>query len=91
MLQRREFLQASLLAAWLTARGKRARRRGSTRTAPCSCWGPVWRACRPRHELRTRGFDVTVIEGRDRIGGRILTDRSLGVAIDLGCAHSFTA
>lgn len=35
-------------------------------------------------ELQDKGFQVTVLEGRDRIGGRIHTDRSLGVPIDLG-------
>lgn len=38
------------------------------------------------HELTRRGFRVTVVEGRDRIGGRILTDHSLGVPVDLGAA-----
>lgn len=35
-------------------------------------------------ELRARGFEVTVIEARDRIGGRVFTHRDFGVAIDLG-------
>lgn len=34
--------------------------------------------------LSKKGFEVTVLEGRDRIGGRILTDRSLGAPVDLG-------
>ncbi len=37
-------------------------------------------------ELSSRGFDVTIVEGRDRIGGRIWTDRSLGAALDLGAS-----
>lgn len=32
------------------------------------------------------GMDVTVVEARDRIGGRTWTDTSLGVPIDLGAA-----
>jgi polyamine oxidase len=36
--------------------------------------------------LREDGYRVTVLEGRDRIGGRVLTDDSLGVPIDLGAA-----
>jgi len=36
--------------------------------------------------LREIGYAVIVLEGRDRIGGRILTDRSLSVPIDLGAA-----
>lgn len=35
-------------------------------------------------ELQARGFHVTVLEGRDRIGGRIWTDNSLGTSVDLG-------
>ncbi|WP_425071199.1 FAD-dependent oxidoreductase [Sagittula sp. S175] len=36
--------------------------------------------------LTMEGLDVTVIEARDRIGGRILTDRSLGLPLDLGAS-----
>ena len=34
--------------------------------------------------LASAGTAVTVFEARDRLGGRILTDRSLGVSVDLG-------
>src|SRR6185369_5497955 len=34
--------------------------------------------------LRARGVEVTVIEARDRIGGRVWTHRGLGVPVDLG-------
>lgn len=38
-------------------------------------------------ELKRRGFEVAILEGRDRIGGRIWTDRSLGgVPVDLGAS-----
>jgi polyamine oxidase len=36
--------------------------------------------------LADAGMDVTVLEARDRIGGRTWTDTSLGVPIDLGAA-----
>ena len=36
--------------------------------------------------LADAGMDVTVVEARDRIGGRTWTDTSLGVPIDLGAA-----
>ena len=36
--------------------------------------------------LDDAGMDITVLEARDRIGGRMWTDTSLGVPIDLGAA-----
>ena len=36
--------------------------------------------------LADEGFDVTVLEARGRVGGRIRTDRSLGAAFDLGAS-----
>ncbi len=36
--------------------------------------------------LLAAGFSVEVLEARDRIGGRVWTDRSLGRAIDLGAS-----
>ena len=36
--------------------------------------------------LSKRGFDVTILEARDRIGGRIWTDYSLGIPFDLGAS-----
>lgn len=35
-------------------------------------------------DLQRAGYGVVVLEGQDRIGGRIHTDRSLGVPIELG-------
>jgi len=36
--------------------------------------------------LKSKGIDTLVLEGRDRIGGRIWTDRSLGVPMDMGAS-----
>src|SRR5262245_28325375 len=36
--------------------------------------------------LKSSGFEVTVLEARRRIGGRVWTDCSLGTAVDLGAA-----
>ncbi|WP_420396516.1 FAD-dependent oxidoreductase [Nioella sp.] len=36
--------------------------------------------------LADLGYDVTIYEARDRIGGRLWTDRSLGVPLDLGAS-----
>ncbi|HEY9666370.1 MAG TPA: FAD-dependent oxidoreductase [Coleofasciculaceae cyanobacterium] len=38
-----------------------------------------------RHLVK-QGFDVTILEGRDRMGGRIYTDRTMGLPIDLGAS-----
>lgn len=40
-------------------------------------------AARPLHDA---GFDVRVLEGRDRLGGRTFTDDSLGPPLDLGAS-----
>jgi monoamine oxidase len=37
-------------------------------------------------ELVDAGLSVIVIEARDRIGGRVFTDRSMGVPVDLGAS-----
>ncbi|MBN8634992.1 MAG: FAD-dependent oxidoreductase, partial [Anaerolineae bacterium] len=36
--------------------------------------------------LQTAGYTVIVLEGRDRIGGRVWTDDTLGLPLDLGAA-----
>lgn len=36
--------------------------------------------------LKSRGIEALVLEGRNRIGGRIWTDRSLGVPMDMGAS-----
>lgn len=36
-----------------------------------------------RH-LDCKGYDVTVLEAKNRIGGRLFTDRSFGFALDSG-------
>ncbi|POF30211.1 flavin monoamine oxidase family protein [Roseibium marinum] len=37
-------------------------------------------------QLADRGFKVTVLEARDRIGGRLWSDRSFGIPLDLGAS-----
>lgn len=37
-------------------------------------------------KLKAQGYSVVVLEGRPRTGGRIWTDRSLGLPLDLGAA-----
>lgn len=40
-------------------------------------------AARALHDL---GYDVTVVEGRERLGGRTFTDDSLGLPLDVGAS-----
>ena len=37
-------------------------------------------------KLSDEGYDVTILEARERIGGRVYTDRSTGIALDLGAS-----
>lgn len=37
-------------------------------------------------KLKSKGFTVTVLEAQDRVGGRLRTNRSLGVAFDEGAS-----
>ena len=41
-------------------------------------------------KLQAQGYRVIILEGRDRIGGRIWTDNSLGFPLDLGAAWIHT-
>ena len=41
-------------------------------------------------KLQAQGYQVIILEGRDRIGGRIWTDNSLGFPLDLGAAWIHT-
>jgi polyamine oxidase len=60
---------------------------GSTRPArPVVVVGAGLAGLAAATRLRETGLDVVVLEGRNRIGGRTVTDRSLGVPVDLGAA-----
>lgn len=60
---------------------------GATRPArPVVVIGAGLAGLAAARRLRDADQAVVVVEGRDRIGGRTVTDRSLGVPVDLGAA-----
>ena len=84
-VQRREFLKATLLASTglllsrypafaQEAPAGGARRRNMPRVVVIGA-GFSGLAC--AHELKSAGYDVTVIEARDRVGGRVLSFKDL--------------
>jgi polyamine oxidase len=85
MLTRREFtVGAGALAATLAVAGCGPERRASREQVVVIGAGMAGLAA--ARQLADEGVDVTVLEARERIGGRMWTDTSLGVPIDLGVA-----
>ena len=86
MLTRREFaVGAGALAATLAVAGC-----GRTQSRPSGgqvvVIGAGMAGLAAARQLADAGMDVTVLEARERIGGRMWTDTSLGMPIDLGAA-----
>ena len=77
-------LQQQLVDAQITAPGKPSPRQKSCRIVII---GAGISGLAAAHLLRQQGHEPIVLEARDRIGGRIFTDRnSLGFPIDLGAS-----
>ncbi len=89
--QRRRFLQQmglGTIALWATLAscGNRTRSLGAGQGRSVLVVGAGIAGLAAARDLADQGFVVTVLEGRDRIGGRIWTDRSLGVPMDMGAS-----
>lgn len=83
---RRQALKTLMLAAlagllWDTGKAAAKSNRGKVLVVGAGMAGLA-----AARELKTRGFQVIVLEAHYRVGGRIWTDRSLGTPLDLGAS-----
>ncbi len=91
-MSRRTLLRNAALVALLGSRWGCRDSAGTSRPAAASAPGRVviigagvsGLAC--ARELKSRGIESVVLEARDRLGGRVWTDRSLGAPVDFGAA-----
>jgi len=87
---RREFLKASALAAAGFAVGANLlwtpRVLGADKSRSVLVIGAGFSGLGAARKLTDMGYTVTVLEGRDRIGGRVWTDRTQKTPVDLGAA-----
>lgn len=79
MISRREFLKAGLAAAAFPAFRAPSPKKVIVVGAGVSGLAAARR-------LKAAGYDVVVLEARDRLGGRIWTDRGFGTPLDLGAS-----
>ncbi len=85
MMTRRRLLTATFWAlAGACARPRPASARPGKQRGKIAVVGAGIAGLGAARELADRGFEVIVLEVRRRLGGRIWTDRSLGLPIDLG-------
>ena len=84
--RRRQFIELGLLAAASSITWSCNQTVAKSGEAKIIIIGAGIAGLAAARQLKSSGFQVTVIEGRNRIGGRIYTDKTLGLPIDLGAA-----
>ncbi len=84
--RRRKFLQLSLLAAASSITWSCTESVAKSSKANILIIGAGIAGLAAARQLKSSSFQVTVLEGRNRIGGRIYTDRTPGLPIDLGAS-----
>jgi monoamine oxidase len=87
-LSRRRFLQlgAGAAGALVVPRYLSSSRAGAAGRGTIVVIGAGAAGLAAARQLKGAGFDVTVLEARTRIGGRMNTNSSLGAAVDLGAS-----
>ncbi|WP_367289552.1 FAD-dependent oxidoreductase [Laspinema palackyanum] len=92
LFNRRRFLQLSLFASTWGLSLACSENRAQSSPPKVLVIGAGIAGLAAARELQGQGFQVTVLEGRDRIGGRIHTSRTLGFPVDLGASwiHGIT-
>ena len=84
MTRRRQFLKTATLAALhAMLQGRNA---SAAQGEHVIVVGAGMSGLAAARELRAHGYTVTVLEGRERIGGRVWTNRELGFPIDMGAS-----
>ncbi len=86
LLNRRRFLQLSLFASTLGLSLACGENKAQSSPQKVLVIGAGIAGLAAARELQGQGVQVTVLEGRDRIGGRIHTNRTLGFSVDLGAS-----
>ncbi len=83
---RRRFLHLGLLTSALAISWSCSGEKAQSKMSSILVVGAGIAGLAAARDLQANGFKVTVLEGRNRLGGRIHTERSLGFPVDLGAA-----
>lgn len=86
MISRRKFINLSLLTATATLFWSCNTLNTKSNQENILILGAGIAGLAAARELQSKGFKVTVLEARNRLGGRIYTDKSLGYPMEIGAS-----